>query len=164
MNSSPSYHKLFETFFFYVLPIILLFVIVHLLFPKKFQPVVIIGVMILAFLPSEIIFVICLILLISSILAGFLALCFFANEIINFDQDLDDFPPSSIPIIIVTPPVPDIVITPPTEPHVTNLPPRYEQQDARFLLVIPKSRSRRSKRRNASTSRSRSPKGLRGSG
>ncbi|EGG07761.1 uncharacterized protein MELLADRAFT_124047 [Melampsora larici-populina 98AG31] len=158
MNSSLLYHKLFQILLIYVLPTILLFVIVHLLFPKKFRLVVIIGVMILAFLPSEVTFMICLFLLILSILAGFLAFCFFANEIINFDQDLDDFPPSSIPIIIVTPPIPDIVITPPTGLHVTNLPPRYGQQDPAFLMVIP-----RSIRKKRSKARSRSPDGRRGS-
>ncbi|EGG09664.1 uncharacterized protein MELLADRAFT_124050 [Melampsora larici-populina 98AG31] len=149
MNPSLLYHKLFEILLIYVLPTILLFVIVHLLFSKKFRLVAIIGVMILAFLPSEVTFIICLFLLVFSILAGFLAFCFFANEIINFDRDLDEFPPSSIPIIIVTPP---------TESHFTNLPPRYFQQNAVFLMVIPRSIL---KKRNKS--RFRSPKGRRGS-
>ncbi|KAH9812440.1 secreted protein [Melampsora americana] len=128
MISSSLNHRLFKLSLVYVLPTILLLVIAHL--------------------PSEITFIICLLLLICLILAVFLSICFFANEFINFDKDLDDFPPSSIPVI---------VITPPTEDHVTNLPPRYEEQDANFLLVIP--RSSRRKRRSGSKSRSRSPKG-----
>ncbi|EGG07760.1 uncharacterized protein MELLADRAFT_124048 [Melampsora larici-populina 98AG31] len=165
MNPSLLYHSLFEILLIYVLPIILLFFIVHLLFPKKFRLVVIIGVMILAFLPSEATFIICLFLLIFSILAGFLAFCFFANKIINFDLGFDDFPPSSIPIVIATPPIPVIVITPPTKPHVTNLPPGYYQQDPAFLMVIRKSirTKRKSKTRPRPGPRPSAPNGRPGS-
>ncbi|KAH9812439.1 hypothetical protein DFH28DRAFT_1129743 [Melampsora americana] len=87
--------------------------------------------------------------LISTVLVGFLAFRFFADEFINFDRDLDDLPASSIPTI---------VITPPTEDHATNLPPPYREQDPNLLMAIP--RSRRTKRRSSSSrSKSRSRKG-----
>ncbi|EGG08524.1 uncharacterized protein MELLADRAFT_124053 [Melampsora larici-populina 98AG31] len=148
MNPSPLHHKLFETFLISVLPIILLCVIARLLFPKKFQSVVIIGVLILTFLPSEGSFIaILLLLIICVILIGFLAVYSFSNQNDEeFDDDLYDLLHLSIPLIIVTPP---------SEPHLTNLPPQYKEQDANFLMVLLRS-GRRRRRNGNSRSRSRS--------
>ncbi|KAH9812438.1 secreted protein [Melampsora americana] len=91
------------------------------------------------------IFLICVLptirlLVLVSLLIGSLVLCFFANELLNFDVDLDDSPPLSIPVV---------VITPPTEGHVTNLPPPFEEQDPNFLRSI--RRPRRIHRRTGSS-------------
>lgn len=156
MNPPPLHHKFFESFLLYIIPTILLYKIIHLLIPKKFRTIVTIGIFILSFLPSEVSFIIILSLLTCAILAGFLPFCSFANEIINFDQDLDDY--RLIPIIKITPPpedTPMITITPPTDAHRTNLPPRYYQQDPVFLMVIRRSIPKKRKTK----ARARSPNG-----